>query len=85
VSNLIPNNWINSCNGRLSAGMALTLHKSQVHCSGVISDELAVHSCWLPRSFACRCRLRNLRADCSAIGLYCVTITWQARSLHKFI
>ena len=29
------------------------------------------------RSFACRSRLQNLRADCFAVGLYCVTITWQ--------
>jgi len=28
------------------------------------------------RSFVCRGRLRNLRADCSTVGLYCVTITW---------
>jgi len=26
---------------------------------------------------ACRGRLQNLRADCSTIGLYCVTIAWQ--------
>ena len=29
------------------------------------------------RSFACRGRLRNLRAVGSIVGLYCVTITWQ--------
>jgi len=28
-------------------------------------------------SFACRGRLRSLRGDCSTVGLYCVTITWQ--------
>ena len=28
-------------------------------------------------SFSCRDTLRNLRADCSIVGLYCVTITWQ--------
>jgi len=28
-------------------------------------------------SFACRGKLRKLRADCSALGLYCVTIAWQ--------
>jgi len=28
-------------------------------------------------SFACRGGLQKSRADCSAIGLYCVTITWQ--------
>jgi len=26
------------------------------------------------RSFACRGRLRNLQADCSAVGLHCLTI-----------
>jgi len=33
---------IYSCNDGLFAGMTLTLHKSQVHCSGVLSSELAV-------------------------------------------
>jgi len=28
-------------------------------------------------SFACRGGLRKSRADCSAVGVYCVTITWQ--------
>jgi len=28
-------------------------------------------------TFSCRGRLRNLRADCSIVGLYCVTIIWQ--------
>jgi len=38
------------------------------------SDELAVHH--VP-SIACRSGLRKSRADCSTVGLYCVTITWQ--------
>jgi len=29
------------------------------------------------RSFVCGGRLQKLRADCSTVGLYCVTITWQ--------
>jgi len=29
------------------------------------------------RPFSCRGRLRNLLADCSIVGLCCVTITWQ--------
>jgi len=37
-------------------------------------DELAVH---LIRFFACRGRLRNSGANCSTIGLCCVTTTWQ--------
>ena len=28
-------------------------------------------------SFACRGGLRKSRADCSTVGLYCVTTTWQ--------
>jgi len=28
-------------------------------------------------SFACRGGLRKSRADCSTVGLYCVTIPWQ--------
>jgi len=28
-------------------------------------------------SFACRGGLRKSRTDCSTVGLYCVTITWQ--------
>jgi len=28
-------------------------------------------------TFACRGRLRKSRGDCSTVGLYCVTITWQ--------
>jgi len=33
VSSLILINWFNSCSESLFAGMTLTLHKSQVHCS----------------------------------------------------
>ena len=29
------------------------------------------------RSFACNVMIRNVGADCSTIGLYFVTITWQ--------
>jgi len=28
------------------------------------------------RYFTCKGRLRSLRADCSTVSLYCVTITW---------
>jgi len=31
----------------------------------------------LVSSFACRGGLRKSRADCFAVGLYCVTIAWQ--------
>jgi len=33
---LIPINRFNSCNETLFTGMALTLHKRQLHCSGVM-------------------------------------------------
>jgi len=38
------------------------------------SDGLAIHSVSF---FACRGGLWKSRADCSALGLYCVTIPWQ--------
>jgi len=38
------------------------------------SDELAVHSCPL---LCLQRRLRKSRADCSLVGLHCVTITWK--------
>jgi len=53
--------------------MTLTLHKSQVHCSGVMQWR----ACISLHSLACRGRLQNFRAVCSSIGLYCVTIIWQ--------
>jgi len=55
----------------LFAGMTLTLHTSQVYCSGVMPSSVCV------RSFPGESSLRSLRADCFAVGLYCVTITWQ--------
>jgi len=39
-------------------------------------DGFAVHSCPLLNLPVCRGKLRNLRADCSTVWLYCVTITW---------
>jgi len=36
VSILIPINLFNSCNKIIITGMALTLHKSQIHCTGVM-------------------------------------------------
>jgi len=36
---------LNSCNNNIFTGMALTLHKSQLHCSGVMSLQFThVHS-----------------------------------------
>jgi len=51
--------------------MTFTLHKSQVHF--LVSRCLRFTNV---RSFVCTGRLRNLRADCSTVVLYCVTITW---------
>ena len=56
-------NNFNCCNDSLFAGMRLTLHKSQVHCS----DVMQWHQNVAVRSFACRGRLRSLRADCSTV------------------
>ena len=36
LSSSIPVKWCNSCNCSLFAGMTLTLHKRQVHCSGAM-------------------------------------------------
>ena len=76
TTSLILINWSgpNSCIGSWFAGMTPTLHMSQVHDSGVMLW-------WAKfthiRSAPCRGRLRNLLADCSILGLYCVTIGWQ--------
>jgi len=45
---------------------------SQLSCHAVMSLQFT----HVP-SFACRGELRKSRADCSAVGLYCVTIPWQ--------
>jgi len=76
ISSLILISWVNSCNDSLFADMTLTLQKSQVHCSGSLAcrDEFAVH---LIRFSACRGKLQNAGANCSTIGVCCVTITWQ--------
>jgi len=74
VSILIPINWFNSCKNTLFTGMALTLHKSQLHYSGVMQWR-ACSSLMSTPSFALT--LRNLRAHCSTVVLCCVTITWQ--------
>jgi len=34
IISLILISWVNSCNGTLFADMTLTLHKTQVPCSG---------------------------------------------------
>jgi len=47
VRYLISITWFNSCNDNLFSGITFPLHKSQVHWSGLCSDEFAVHSCLL--------------------------------------
>jgi len=54
--------------------MKLRLHNSQVHSYRLCSDELAVQSCPLLRL---QRRVAKVARDCSAVGLYCVTITCQ--------
>ena len=73
VSSIILTNWFKSSNYSLFAGMTLTLHKSQVHCSGVM--QWWACSSLIHCFFACRGRLPNLRADCSTVDLHWVTNT----------
>ena len=73
VSKSIPINCFNACNDSLFVGITLILHKIQVHCSDVVMSSHFTHV----RYFDCRDRFRNVRAYCSTVGLYCVTITWQ--------
>ena len=69
-------NWFNSCIDSLFAGMTPTMHKNQVHCRSVVQGWVcsSLMSAALP---VCRGKLRNWRADCSTVGLYCVTIAWE--------
>ena len=54
--------------------MILTMHKTQFTTVVSCGDELAIHS----RPLLCLQRqVANLPADCSAVDLYCVTITSQ--------
>ena len=70
LKSTVNSNWFNSCNDSLFAGMTLALHKSQLHCSGVMQWWAAVHACRLicllrqvaklaRRSFGCSSLLRN--------------------------
>ena len=61
-------NWFNSCIDSLFAGMTPTVNKNQVHCPGVVQWWVCISlmSAALP---VCRSKLRNLRADCSTVGL----------------
>jgi len=54
--------------GNLFAGMTPTVHKNPVHCPGVVQWRVcsSLMSAALP---VYRSKLRNLRADCSTVGL----------------
>jgi len=69
-------NWFNSCIDSLFAGMTPTMRKNQVHCPGVM--QWCVCSSFMSAALlVCWGKLRNLRADCSTVGLHCITIPWQ--------
>jgi len=49
-----------------------------VWCDAVMSLQFThVHS------FACRCKLRNWKADCFTVGLYCITIQYHSNKSSK--
>jgi len=61
IRNLILIIWVNSCNDSLFADMALTLHKSQVHCFGnsATMSGIIFHGSYNRRS--CRTTQKNTR------------------------
>jgi len=61
-------NWFDSCIDSLFAGMTPTVHKNQIRYPGVVRWWVcsSLISAALP---VCRSKLRNLRADCSTVGL----------------
>ena len=67
ANSLISIIWFDSSNNSLFVGMTLTLHKFR--CDAVLSLQFT--------HFAFGCKLRNLRAVCFTVGLYCVPRTWQ--------
>jgi len=72
ANSLIPIIWFSSCNNSLFSGMMLTLHKSQVHCSGVMQWR-ACNSLTLFAEASCEtCKLIVLQ-----LVFICVTTTWQ--------
>jgi len=75
VGILISINWLILAMTVFFAGMKLTLHQSQVHSCLLCHAVMSLQFTHVP-SLACRGGLRKSRADCSTVGLYCVTITW---------
>jgi len=63
VRSSIPIKLIYSCIDSLFAGLTSTVHKNQIHCSGVVQWWVcsSLMSAALP---VCRGKLRNFRADC---------------------
>jgi len=71
VGILIPINWFNFCNNTLFTGMALTLHKSQLHYSGVMQWWACSSLMTTPSSAESRCQLA------SALFYCCPLLRWQ--------
>jgi len=55
-SQYLDSDQFNSCNNTSFIGMALALHQSQLHCSGVVQW-------WACGSLTCRLTLRNLQRE----------------------
>jgi len=79
VSSLIPINWLHFCNN--SYFPVWHSHCPRTRFTVLMSCRLQFTHV---RSFACKERLRNLRADCSTVILCCVTITWPQRFASNY-
>jgi len=63
--------------GTTEARSPMQLHRLHwLEAGPACSDEVSLQFTRV-HLLSCRSRLRNLRADCSNVVLYCVTITWQ--------
>jgi len=71
VSSSIPINWLNFWNATVFFGMTLTLHNSQVHCSGIMQWWACNSLVFTPL------RGQTWERIFSGAGVYCVTISWQ--------
>jgi len=71
VSSSVPINWLHFCNATVFSGMTLTLHNSQVHCSGVMQWWACSSLVFTPL------RGQTWKRIFSGVGVYCVTISWQ--------
>ena len=75
VRSYIPINWISLAMSLLFPVWHSTLHKSQVHCSGIMQWWVCISLMSTP--LPAEVGYRNLWSDGSAVGLYFVTITGQ--------